>query len=595
MSQFRVLLLGPFVLLRDGVPVDTAHWQRRVETLFKLLAVAPERRRLRDELIEILWPHTSAETGAANLRLLTHRLRSTLTEGTPGNGPAPVLAERGWVFLNPAHDWELDLDQLVAAVAAAGHDPQKLEAAAELYRGEPLLEDRYDDWAVPARESAQRAWRELCLRLGAIYLRDSHAERAVSWFERSLQTDPLDEEALRGLLRALSGEGRRSDALRLYAAFEQRLRAEMNASPAPETVALAERIRTGEGAPDPRRPQRAVAPSSARQAPLSQNRPSRRLAIVLALLPLLAASVIVAVLIARNANGNSASGPPTVPGEINPNGSGPGQFNGPTGMGIDRQGNIYVADRSNGRIQTFSPLGAWIASWGTPGSGPLQFIDPSDVAVDFAGTIYVADGGNRRIEQISPSGQPLDDFPYIASSVAVDRAGNIYATDYGHDRVRKIDRNGTVLAIWSGAPYGFQHPAGIAVDSRGNIYVANAGNDRIEKLSPGGTVLTSWGGPGSRPGRLNNPQDLAVDSASNVYVADTNNSRIQVFSADGRFERQVGALGDAPGHFRKPSGVAVDAAGNVYVSDYYHDRVQKLSPAGKPLWETNGRYALTFH
>ena len=55
-SCFRVSVLGPFALERDGEPVDTSRWQRRVATLFKLLATSPGHRRSRDEIVDILWP-----------------------------------------------------------------------------------------------------------------------------------------------------------------------------------------------------------------------------------------------------------------------------------------------------------------------------------------------------------------------------------------------------------------------------------------------------------------------------------------------------------------------------------------------------------
>ena len=83
LATFRVHIIGPFSVERDGVALSMGRWQRRVARLFKLLVVAPHRRRTRDEIIALLWPDASEEAGRANLRLVLHRLRKALGEAGP--------------------------------------------------------------------------------------------------------------------------------------------------------------------------------------------------------------------------------------------------------------------------------------------------------------------------------------------------------------------------------------------------------------------------------------------------------------------------------------------------------------------------------
>ncbi len=175
-------------------------------------------------------------------------------------------------------------------------------------------------------------------------------------------------------------------------------------------------------------------------------------------------------------------------------GSGDGQFNGPwLGMGIDKNGNIYVSDTSNHRIQKFSNNGNFIAKWGGNGTDNGQFNFPSDVHIDNDGNVYVADRQNNRIQ--------------------------------------KFDANGTFIMKWgeSGSGIGqFYLPDVISVDGSNNVYVSDSGNSRIQKFSSNGNFLCEWGSQGSGDGQFDGGR-AEVDSDGNVYVADWHNHRIQKF------------------------------------------------------------------
>ena len=91
-------------------------------------------------------------------------------------------------------------------------------------------------------------------------------------------------------------------------------------------------------------------------------------------------------------------------------GNSSGQFKGPTGVAVDAEGNVYVADASsdrglfgnNDRIQKFDSNGNFLTQWGTSGFGNGQFSGPGGVAVDAEGNVYVADWGNNRIQKFVP-------------------------------------------------------------------------------------------------------------------------------------------------------------------------------------------------
>jgi DNA-binding beta-propeller fold protein YncE len=175
-----------------------------------------------------------------------------------------------------------------------------------------------------------------------------------------------------------------------------------------------------------------------------------------------------------------------------------GQFDSPTGIAVDGNGNVLVADTNNGRIEKFSATGTFLAILGTKGTGHGQLRNPSGIAVDSTGNIYVADAFNHWVQKLAPEG--------------------------------------TFIAEWKGPEPGFYGPRRIAIGPNDSIHVVDQGHNRIAKFSSNGEVLATWGSKGTGDGQFDDPTSVAVDAATNkVYVADPRNKRIQVFDSAGKF------------------------------------------------------------
>lgn len=168
-----------------------------------------------------------------------------------------------------------------------------------------------------------------------------------------------------------------------------------------------------------------------------------------------------------------------------------GQFEGPRGIAIDQQGNFYVADSGNGRVQKFSSNGEFLGLVGEGG----EFREPNGVAVDSAGSLYVSDAGKQRLI--------------------------------------KFRSDGTFEEEWNGPTPGFFGPRGATIGLHDEVYVVDQGRSRIVKLSSDGQSL-QWGSRGSGDGEFLEPTAVAVFDET-VYVADAQNGRIQVFNTSGKF------------------------------------------------------------
>jgi len=129
-----------------------------------------------------------------------------------------------------------------------------------------------------------------------------------------------------------------------------------------------------------------------------------------------------------------------------------GKLNYPTDVAIGIDGNIYVADAYNNRVQVFTPDGKFVRKWGdTPALGNKALEGSFNVAtglgVDSEGRVFVADFYNHRIQVFDPEGKFLLSFGAQGdgegeferpTDVAVDTKGNIYVVDWGNDRVQKL-------------------------------------------------------------------------------------------------------------------------------------------------------------
>ena len=307
------------------------------------------------------------------------------------------------------------------------------------------------------------------------------------------------------------------------------------------------------------------------------------------------------------------------------------RFNLPTGVVVDKAGDIYVSDYGNHTIRKITPQGEVSTFAGTAGASGSEdgtgnnarFFNPECVTIDGAGNLYVTDKGNNTIRKINPSavvttfagsaGQSgsADGVGSAARfdtpiGITVDSVGNLYVADAFNDTIRRITPSGMVttlagLAGMQGSTNGtgsaarFFEASGVATDSGDNIYVSDYANHTIRKITPNGAVTTVAGfpgAPGSRDGalsaaRFNYPVGLAVDAVDSVYIADYQNHTIRklgttkVVSLAGSGSEFDWGSNDGTGgnaRFEFPAAVAVASSGELYIADTHNHTIRVGAP-----------------
>jgi DNA-binding beta-propeller fold protein YncE len=260
----------------------------------------------------------------------------------------------------------------------------------------------------------------------------------------------------------------------------------------------------------------------------------------------------------------------------------PGQLRNPQGIALDPEGNIYIADTGNNRIQKFDRHGVFLKQLGGFGWGREQFDRPVDICASAGLDVFVADYNNERIERYDAhlnyiSSYYSDDSQDetlrfgLPLGVALSRHGELFVVDGENRRVLKIDSFG-VPALSFGdfrwAQGQLQRPAQVAVGANDLVYAVDAGAGSVVVFDYYGNFVRTVG-----TGLLRGPTGIAVDGRGRLWVADTGNDCIVVFSPEGRLLGTWGSSGDKLGAFRRPTDVAV-GDGRVYVLDGGNCRVQ---------------------
>lgn len=247
----RIQTLGGFRMWQQGKAIAPTAWEReKAVHLFQFLVTHRRRFLHKEEIIDRLWPELEIETGDRDFRVALNAVHR-VTEPERGRRAEPTIIRRqGLAYgLDPEHIW-IDADEFDALIAAGNHAlPVEVEraiehyqAAAVLYTGEYLPDQRYQDWTTAERERLHT------LALGTLtalanLLVERNSLESLRLTQRVLALEPIWEEAYRVQMRAYLAQGNRAMALRTYARCVKMLEEEFGVEPLPETQTLYTAIR----------------------------------------------------------------------------------------------------------------------------------------------------------------------------------------------------------------------------------------------------------------------------------------------------------------------------------------------------------------
>ena len=342
--------------------------------------------------------------------------------------------------------------------------------------------------------------------------------------------------------------------------------------------------------------------------------------------------------------GGLAADPPNPVGDGGP--ADAALLSAPGGLALDTIGNLYFADEASDRIRKVDAVTGLIETVAGGGNsvpteldpvglgdgGPAtegRLTTPSGVWLDGQDNLLIADTGNHRIRRVDQQGflstvagngvpgfsgdggSPLEASLNEPTAVFVDR-GQLYIADSLNHRIRQVDSGGIISTVVGpgatealNAGFSFttggvlQSPQGLWIDNDGRLLIADTGNHRIRRFDPGlgtistvaGTGIAGFSGDGvALETNLNLPTGVAVDGAGNLWVADAGNNRVRRVSSQsistlaGAVSTEVGdsdpAIAAALGF---PTVITLDPENNVYVSDYAHHRIRRVDASSRMI------------
>jgi DNA-binding SARP family transcriptional activator len=243
----RVWLLGGFRVSVGSRIIEDKRWRlRKAATLVKLLALDPGHRLHREQAMDLLWPDLGKKAVSNNLRQALYAARKILARDREMSAHYLASEEESLVLCPGGQLWvDVEAFEEATATARRSRDPAAYRAALDLYAGELLPDDRYEEWAHDWREQLRRDYLELLVELAGLYEERGEYKAAIQARRRVVLEEPMNEEASAGLMRAYVLSGRPLEALGQYERLQETLSGRLGTEPGATIRGLRDEIAAG--------------------------------------------------------------------------------------------------------------------------------------------------------------------------------------------------------------------------------------------------------------------------------------------------------------------------------------------------------------
>lgn len=274
-------------------------------------------------------------------------------------------------------------------------------------------------------------------------------------------------------------------------------------------------------------------------------------------------------------------------------GTGAGQLNRPRNLAVAPNGDVYVMNTDNARIDVFDSQGAFKFSFDNQAHG--GFNQAWGIAVAEDGSVFVADTWNHRMLKFTADGEYLlewlanDPGSVVASfygprAIALDKRGRVYVTDTGNKRIMIYDQDGKFLQSYGSVGMGageFDEPVGIAIHDDTFMAIADTWNQRVQvfdisddTLAP--KPLTSFDVPAWYSQSMDNKPYIAFTDDGRILFTDPEAGLVWLYTREGELILSFNAAGGGIDMMSMPTGLTVDADGAVWVVDTLGNHVNQF-------------------
>jgi DNA-binding SARP family transcriptional activator len=248
----RVKLFGGMEVVTADGPVPSKAWRKRkARLLFAMLAVRRGGDVPTDQILDYLWPEFSEDRALNNMYVVWSAMKHALSPSLHRGEPCPYVERVGTVCHSMRANVTTDLDQFEDRLAEgrkADHEGDVVAAVAayrevmEVYRGELLPGDAYDDWFRPARDRCKHEYSDAALRLASLLEAGGDSPEALQVLRQALVHDPWREDLYQAVLKRQISEGQRSAAIETYLSCRNRLTEDLGIDPSAETNKLYQHV-----------------------------------------------------------------------------------------------------------------------------------------------------------------------------------------------------------------------------------------------------------------------------------------------------------------------------------------------------------------